>query len=187
MGFGPLVHWPSPATPAGCNPTGQDLGRSNRPRPASASPSPRSHWRLDRRRRRLAALANSGGFRRRHLGRNARLSTPYQLHQVESSAASSPRRSGWSLPSRSAVSGHPRCGASPSWGLLRCLCLTGARRLKRQGVMLLVWAWWRLPQAASGWPRRPCPAMPSRRAPGRLVSFSFSSPPSTPLTGHGLW
>jgi hypothetical protein len=31
-----LAHWPSPANPAGSNPTGQDLGRSNRPRPALA-------------------------------------------------------------------------------------------------------------------------------------------------------
>jgi hypothetical protein len=71
--------------------------------------------------------------------------------------------------------------------VLRCLRPASARRWKRQGVVLPVWARWRPPSAAPGQPRGYCLAMPARYAPRRLVSFSFSSPSSTSLTGHGLW
>jgi hypothetical protein len=99
MGFGPLAHWPSPANLAGSNPTGQDLGRSNRPRPALATLlSSISLATPVRRRRRLASPASSGDLHHRHLGRNIRPSTLYQLHRVELPGASSPRRSGWSFP-----------------------------------------------------------------------------------------
>jgi hypothetical protein len=91
MGFGSLAQPSQPrlglTQPARTwvGQTGPDL-----PRPLS---SPRPRWRLDRRRRRLAAPANSGGHRRRHQGRNAPLSTLFLLHRTDSVAASSARRS----------------------------------------------------------------------------------------------
>jgi hypothetical protein len=115
-----VAHWPSPANPAGSNPTGQDLGRSNRPRPASA-PLPSSiSLATPVRRRRLASPASSGDLHRCHLGRNMRPCALYQLHRVESPGASSTRRSGWFFPSGSVASNHLRFGASPSF--LSCAC-----------------------------------------------------------------
>jgi hypothetical protein len=47
---------------------------------------------------------------------------------------------------------------------------------------------WRLPRAASGWPRRHCPVMPSKSAPGRQwVWFPLSTPLPLSLSGHGFW
>jgi hypothetical protein len=117
----------------------------NRPSPAQP-PHPLSHSSsslatLDRRRRHLASPASPGGLCRRPLGRNTLLCALSQLHQLESSAASSPRRSGWSFPSGSTASEHPCCSASPSWSLLsllRCLFFVCAHRWKCQGVVLPV-------------------------------------------------
>jgi hypothetical protein len=73
--------------------------------------------------------------------------------------------------------------------LLWCLNCKRTRRWKCRDVVLPVSARWRRPQEASGWPRRLCPAMPSRRAPGRLVSnpASLSHWPSASLSDPGLW
>jgi hypothetical protein len=118
--FGPFGQLAQPAHSAAAKPTRLGSGSVNRPSPAPLAllslivPS----GDLDRRRRRLAAPANSGGLHRRHLGRNAHLHAPYQLLRVDLPTASSSRRSGWSLPSGSAASEHPCCCASPSWSLL---------------------------------------------------------------------
>jgi hypothetical protein len=92
-----LAHWPGPIHPTGSNPTGQDLGRSNRPRPAlsphlSPSSSPANP---SRRRRRPTIPASSGGFCRRCLGQNGHLYALYHLLQLDSAVASFPTRSWW--------------------------------------------------------------------------------------------
>jgi hypothetical protein len=65
----------------------------------------------------------------------------------------------------------------------QCVCTP----VEAPSAVLPVVPRWRLPSAAPGRPRGHCPAMPVRYAPGHLVSFSYSSPPSASLTGHGLW
>jgi hypothetical protein len=131
--FGPTGLLAQPAHSGSAKPTRLGSGSVKPTQPSPIRPLSLSlvepSGELDRRRRRLAPPANPGGHRHRHLRRITRPSTPYQLHQVESPTASSPRGSGWSFPSGSAVSEHPRCGASPCWSLLsqlsllRCLCL----------------------------------------------------------------
>jgi hypothetical protein len=85
----------------------------------------------------LASPANSDSPCCRHLGRNALLLALYQLHRMESPAATSPRRSGCSPLSGSAASDHS--DAVPRrWSLLsmlrtlKCLRFSCARRWKRQ-------------------------------------------------------
>jgi hypothetical protein len=92
------------------------------------------------------------------------------------------------FPSISAAIDHLRfgCLAEPSLLCLLChlwcLWCSSTRLWKRRGVVLPVCARWSHPRAASGRPRRHCPAMPSRRAPGRrwvwflppLTFFFFS-------------
>jgi hypothetical protein len=111
-----LAHWPGPIHPAGSNPTGQDLGRSNRPRPASNShlSLSSSYANPSRRRCRPAFLPASGDLRHRHLGQTLRLSVLYPLLQLDLMGASSPRRSVAGFPTVSANFGCLRLDASPS-------------------------------------------------------------------------
>jgi hypothetical protein len=154
------------------NPTRLGSGSVNRPSPAPSlsSLSPRASLATPnhRRRRRLASPANSGGLRRRHLGRNTCLRALYHLHQTESSAASSPRRSGWSLLSGSAAYEHLWCRASPSWSLLQCLCFVCECRWKCQGVVLPV-------QLGEDFPRP------------RLVGRAGTASPCRPGMHLGVW
>jgi hypothetical protein len=93
-----LAHWPGPIHPAGSNPTGQDLGRSNRLRPASNSHLSLSSSSVNPSRR-PTIMASSGGFRRRCLGQNGRLNALYPLLQLDSAVASFLTRS-WRFPDR---------------------------------------------------------------------------------------
>jgi hypothetical protein len=185
-----MACWPNrPAGPSGplgsAKPTGSGLGQSNRPSPAPLTLLSDSHRHLWR----SGSPPPSPG----HSGRLRRPSPlpPWANHSPQHPLPAPPSGIACRLLSEEIWVISPlricRLRAPPMW----CLAVLGlaepaelahvlvshsARWLKHQGVMLLVWAWWRLPQAASGWPRRLCPTMPSTQAPGRLVST-----PSSPL------
>jgi hypothetical protein len=93
MGFGPLA-WPN--QPGWSNPTDKAwVGQTDPDLPQSLTSPPRLSLRrpLNRRRHRLAILADSGEFHRCHLGQNAPLSTLSCLRRADLLAVSSPRRS----------------------------------------------------------------------------------------------
>jgi hypothetical protein len=188
MGFGPL----SPTSPPGMvEPDRLGSGSVNRPSPApSLFPSrPRELWRtLNRRRHRPTFPVSSGGRRRRRLGQNSRPNSLYLLLQLESADASSPRRSVDGFPSVSAIAGRLLLDASPN--LLQVLAVRPLVVVKCVCTPVMRCSsvpWWRLPWAASGRPRRHCPAMPSRQAPRRwwacLLPLYLS--PSSPAMASG--
>jgi hypothetical protein len=171
LGFSPLTQ---SSPPGWLNPTGSGLGRSNQP-----SPAPLSHPSLPR-----VALANPNRHR----------NILYPLLQLDSSAASSPRRS---------VAGS-RLGSAGS-GRLQAQCLTGpllVLAVQHRGGRGVCARRWKHPRSGApgaaavktspGSPQRPrghCPAMPSRHAPGHLVSVLLSSSSSllsspAMVTGH---
>jgi hypothetical protein len=144
-------------------------------------------------RRHLQILAISGDFRRWHLGK--------QCTPLPSSSStkwiwkSTPLR--WDLGSISArvFAGSCRLWAHTPPDLLPVLAVrvcggqgVCASPVEAPSAVLPVVLRWRLPQVAPGRPRGHCPAMPSRHAPGCLVSLllSFSSPLlSSPATVTG--
>jgi hypothetical protein len=75
--------------------------------------------------RRLAIPADSGDYRRRHLGQITRLHLLFQRLQLEIAESSSPRRSGWCFPSGSVIAIRLRSGASSSF--LHCACCATLR------------------------------------------------------------
>jgi hypothetical protein len=188
-----LANRPNRPTRARLSRPGSGLGQSTDPAQphllTSLSPVDPSGD-LDRRRR-LAIPTSSGGLRRRHLERNTRPCILFNLHQLVLTAASSPRRSvagshsGFCISVATELDTSPASPLTPAV-LLRgdlsvCVHAGGSTECGAPGGAAV-----RLPSAALGRPRGHCPAMPARHAPGRLVSFSFSSPPSASLTGHGL-
>jgi hypothetical protein len=62
-----------------------------------------------------------------------------------------------------------------------------ASPVEAPSAVLPVVLWWSLPRVASGRPRGHCPAMPSRHAPGRMVSVFLFFYLSPLLSGHGYW
>jgi hypothetical protein len=168
-----LAHWPGPTYPAGSNPIGQNLGRSNRPRPASSShssPLDSLQRTLNRCRHCLAIPADSGELRHRHLGQNAPLSTLSRLHRTDLLAVSSPRRpkawlhSGFRLP----VATEPKTSPATSY---RLQLLWGEYGV----VVLLCYGWW-LCRRESKQPRWGCSSCHRCR--------SGEDFPRQPLAGH---
>jgi hypothetical protein len=143
----------------------------------------------NRHRRRLPILAASDDLRRRHLGQSTRPTVLYLLHQVDLADALSQRRS-FALPgSRSASSDHLRscCYGGDPHGACAVvsvgLVVTERHRWKHPRWVLPVLRrrhGWSPPQAAPGWPREHCLAMPTQYAPGRwwvrLPLFSLPLP-----------
>jgi hypothetical protein len=169
-----MACWPNqfagPSGPPGlAKPTGSGLGRSNRPSPAPFAPSlslvvPLAIWfaaaiawplrpspvaiavaTLGKSLATAPSTSSTKWFRRPLPTWGDRIGPPPQDLSPLSTPAAVPHRAGACWASSGACAWCELAGAS----------------------------WWRPPQAASGWPRRHCPAMPPRRAPGRLVSFFF--------------
>jgi hypothetical protein len=193
LGFSPLAQ---SSPPGWLNPTSSGLGRSNRPSlaplfhpslPQVALANPNS------RRRRPAFLPASGELCHRHLGQTLRLSVLYPLLQLDSSAASSQRRS---------VAGS-RLGSAGS-GCLRAQCLPSpllvlvVRHRGGRGACACRWKHPRsgAPGAAavktspgSPWPAAqalPCHAVQACAwASGECVPFLLFLSPL--FSGHGYW
>jgi hypothetical protein len=176
MGFGPL----GPTSPPGSvEPDQLGSGSVNRssPAPSLSLSLPRELWQtLNHLRRRPTNPANSGGLRRRCLGQNRRPNSLYHLFQLESTGASSPRRSVGGFPLVFAVAGHLRLDASPSpllcllcnpWWLWSVCVVAVLRRSWCAVVKTTLWSLWPAAQAL------PCHAVQT----STQAMVSMTSPP----------